>query len=200
MKRVLFSFAVLAATAVMVSCGNKSGQNAEGQDSAAVVGEQTEQTAVAAADPLQEKYPKLSFEPLKVDGKYFSMTVYAEKGKCGIETSWNKDETMSLMLMTFNEKGVKQRNFPLRVDVEKGSVDEVKKKSHTFTLENIKEDKGEVEINGQKMWCFVGDIGNTFFIANSTAEPDRVVILRAATYAYEQSEEIKKSFDTFKIK
>mgnify|MGYP007032355106 CR=1 FL=1 len=97
-------------------------------------------------------------------------------------------------------KGVKQRNFPLRVDVEKGSVDEVKKKSHTFTLENIKEDKGEVEINGQKMWCFVGDIGNTFFIANSTAEPGRVVILRAATYAYEQSEEIKKSFDTFKIK
>lgn len=43
MKKVLFSFAIAAVAAAFVSCGNKSAENAEGQDSAAVSEEQTEQ-------------------------------------------------------------------------------------------------------------------------------------------------------------
>ncbi len=198
MKKVLFSFAIAAVAAVMVSCGNKSAQNAEGQDSTAVAEEQTE-TAAEETDPIKKEYPDLLFEPLKIDGKYYAMTVYAEEGKCGIELKWNKDDTMSASLKTFKD-GKYQRNFPVRVDVTEGSLDEVKKDNHKFTLDNIKEDKGDVEINGQKMWSFVSDAGNTYFIANSNVEPGKVVILRAATYAYEQSEEVKKSFDTFKVK
>ena len=198
MKKVLFSFAILAVAAVMVSCGNKSAQNAEGQDSTAVAEEQTE-AAAEDTDPIKKEYPNLQFEPLKIDGKYYAMTVYAEEGKCGIDLSWNKDDTMSASLKTFKD-GKFQRNFPLRVDVKDGSLDEVKKDNHKYTLDNIKEDKGDVEINGQKMWSFVSDAGNIYFIADSNVEPGKVVILRAATYAYEQSEEVKKSFDTFKIK
>ena len=198
MKKVLFSFAIAAVAAVMVSCGNKSAQNAEGQDSTAVAEEQTE-AAAEDTDPIKKEYPNLQFEPLKIDGKYYAMTVYAEEGKCGIDLSWNKDDTMSASLKTFKD-GKFQRNFPLRVDVKDGSLDEVKKDNHKYTLDNIKEDKGDVEINGQKMWSFVSDAGNIYFIANSNVEPGKVVILRAATYAYEQSEEVKKSFDTFKIK
>ena len=198
MKKVLFSFAIAAVAAVMVSCGNKSAQNAEGQDSTAVAEEQTEQKA-EETDPIKKEYPNLQFEPLKIDGKYYAMTVYAEEGKCGIELKWNKDDTMSASLKTFKD-GKFQRNFPLRVDVTEGTVAEVKKDNHKYTLDNIKEDKGDVEINGQKMWNFVSDAGNIYFIADSNVEPGKVVILRAATYAYEQSEEVKKSFDTFKIK
>ena len=198
MKKVLFSFAIAAVAATMVSCGNKSAQNAEGQDSTAVAEEQTE-AAAEETDPIKKEYPNLQFEPLKIDGKYYAMTVYAEEGKCGIDLSWNKDDTMSASLKTFKD-GKFQRNFPLRVDVKDGSLDEVKKDNHKYTLDNIKEDKGDVEINGQKMWNFVSDAGNIYFIANSNVEPGKVVILRAATYAYEQSEEVKKSFDTFKIK
>lgn len=198
MKKVLFSFVIAAAAAVMVSCGNKNAQNAEGQDSAVVAEEQTE-AVVEETDPIKKEYPDLQFEPLKIDGKYYAMTVFAEEGKCGIELKWNKDDTMSAFLKTFKD-GKFQRNYPVRVDIMDGSLDDVKKDNHKFTLDNIKEDKGDVEINGQKMWCFVGDAGNTYFIANSNVEPGKVVVLRANTSTYENSEEVKKSFDTFKIK
>lgn len=59
MKKALFSFAILAVAAVMVSCGNKTAQNAEGQDSA-VAEEQTE----AAAEEVSNDY----------DCDYFSVT------------------------------------------------------------------------------------------------------------------------------
>ena len=52
MKKVLFSFAILAVAATMVSCGNKSAQNAEGQDSAAVEGEATTEAAAAKIAPM----------------------------------------------------------------------------------------------------------------------------------------------------
>ena len=39
MKKVLFSFAIAAVAVAFASCGNKSAQNAEGQDSTAVAGE-----------------------------------------------------------------------------------------------------------------------------------------------------------------
>ena len=48
MKKVLFSFAILAATAMMVACGNKSQQNTEEQDTAAVAEEQPSETASVA--------------------------------------------------------------------------------------------------------------------------------------------------------
>ncbi|MBR4921030.1 MAG: hypothetical protein IKZ62_06935 [Prevotella sp.] len=50
MKKVLFSFAVAVLAATMVSCGNKTAQNAEGQDSAAA----EEQTEQKAEEPQQE--------------------------------------------------------------------------------------------------------------------------------------------------
>lgn len=49
MKKVLFGFAILAASAMMVSCGNKSAQNAEGQDSTAVA----EAVDKASANPTE---------------------------------------------------------------------------------------------------------------------------------------------------
>ena len=58
MKKVLFSFAIAAVAAVMVSCGNKSAQNAEGQDSTAVAEEQTE-AAAEDTDPIKKEYPNL---------------------------------------------------------------------------------------------------------------------------------------------
>ena len=42
MKKALFSFAILAVAAAMVSCGNKSAQNTENQDSVAVAAEPEE--------------------------------------------------------------------------------------------------------------------------------------------------------------
>ena len=40
MKKVLFSFVVLAAAAAMTACGNKNAKNVEGQDSTAVAAEE----------------------------------------------------------------------------------------------------------------------------------------------------------------
>ena len=45
MKKVLFSFAIATVAVAFVSCGNKTAQNAEGQDTTAVAEEQTEQKA-----------------------------------------------------------------------------------------------------------------------------------------------------------
>ena len=50
MKKVLFSFVVAAVAAVMVSCGNKSAQNAEAQE-----GEATEQAAEATEEKAEEQ-------------------------------------------------------------------------------------------------------------------------------------------------
>lgn len=48
MKKVLFSFAILAVAATMAACGNKSAQNAESQESAVVAGQQPVEAATAA--------------------------------------------------------------------------------------------------------------------------------------------------------
>ena len=71
MKKVLFSFAILAVAAVMVSCGNKTAQNAEDQDSAAAE-EQTEAAAeeaepedVLSTDAFSMKAP----ENFEINGK-----------------------------------------------------------------------------------------------------------------------------------
>lgn len=47
MKKAIFSFAILAVAAMIASCGQKAQQNAEIQDSTAVVGEQTEEAVLA---------------------------------------------------------------------------------------------------------------------------------------------------------
>ena len=52
MKKVLFSFAVAAVAAVMVSCGNKSAQTAEAQEA-----EATDQAAEAPAEEATEADP-----------------------------------------------------------------------------------------------------------------------------------------------
>ena len=66
MKKALFSFAIVAA-AVFVSCGNKSAANAEGQDSAAVAEEQTEQKA---EQKEEAKAPEFEAETYECD--YFT--------------------------------------------------------------------------------------------------------------------------------
>lgn len=72
MKKVLFSFAMMAAAAMMVSCGNKSAQNAENaeaQDTETVAEEQPAEEAepedVLSTDAFSMKAP----ENFKVNGK-----------------------------------------------------------------------------------------------------------------------------------
>jgi len=62
MKKVLFSFAIAAVAVAFVSCGNKTAQNAEGQDSTAVAEEQTEQKAEAKAEPKEPEFKAETFE------------------------------------------------------------------------------------------------------------------------------------------
>lgn len=59
MKKVFFSVAITAVTVIaMASCGNKSAQNAEGQDSTAVAEEQTEEPAAKMAPMGSFDYPE----------------------------------------------------------------------------------------------------------------------------------------------
>lgn len=62
MKKVFFSFAIAVVAVAFVSCGNKTAQNAEGQDSTAVAEEQTEQKAEAKAEPKEPEFKAETFE------------------------------------------------------------------------------------------------------------------------------------------
>lgn len=66
MKKVLFSFAVAAVAAVMVSCGNKSAEATEAQAEAAA------EDAAEAAAPAAEKP-----EPKQFECKYYTCTLPA---------------------------------------------------------------------------------------------------------------------------
>ena len=70
MKKVLFSFAILAAVATMTSCENKGNKNADSKDSTAV--EATEAAAAEAEDPntlSTDAFSMKAPEGWVVDGK-----------------------------------------------------------------------------------------------------------------------------------
>ena len=62
MKKLFFSVAIATVAVAFVSCGNKSAQNAEGQDSTTVAEEQTEQKAEAKAEPKEPEFKAETFE------------------------------------------------------------------------------------------------------------------------------------------
>ena len=97
MKKVLFSFAMMAAAAVMVSCGNKTAANAEGQDSSAAEA-QTEQAAEPAAEAVAEKP-----EPKLFECNYYTCTLPAGR-KVELEDQYG----IRLEIFEVNEDGSKK--------------------------------------------------------------------------------------------
>lgn len=190
MKKVLFSFAIAAVAVAFVSCGNKTAQNAEGQDSTAVAEEQTEQKAEAAAAPAEKPEPK------QFECNYYTCTLPAGR-KVELEDQYG----IRLEIFEVNEDG-SMKGAPQRLELTHPSetyAELMKKWSDKkyYPAGYEKYGDGKYVIDGREFKT-VSMAHQVYFI--SDLKEGGSLMFKMAEYAFEKFPLAKEMIDSIKFK